>query len=308
MNREYLREFLERTDFPAEAQAFLLDAADRLAVAGREGDLDRAVSAYAASGFDAGRVQPLLGPIGEAAGISPYTLWLFILVESSLPVREDFRRRGVPESVFWDTFSDVRYKALECQAVYGVWGNFVAFWYDIFFTGKLVKLGRLEYEACPYPWDEPYDGQGVRLRKGDPVYSIHIPSSGEPFDRAARLDSYRRAAAFLAPALEGRPLVCICHSWLLYPPYKAILSPTSNIVSFMGDFEIIGQDESGSEDSPGWRIFGADYQKSPAELPERTSLQRAFKRYLLAGGKTGAGRGVLVFSPKEPLNESPRAL
>ena len=68
---------------------------------------------------------------------------------------------------------------------------------------------------------------------------IHIPSSGEPFDREARLASYKMAYDFFREELAGGPLVCVCHSWLLYPGYKEVLKPTSNIVSFMGDFDIV---------------------------------------------------------------------
>ena len=95
--------------------------------------------------------------------------------------------------------------------------------------------------------------------------------------------------------------MCVCHSWLLYPPYGEILSPTSNIVSFQRDFDITGQ-EASEEFDDAWRLFGGDYKKPLEDLPERTSMQRAFKNYLLAGGKAGEGRGVLIFDGEKIVN------
>lgn len=127
----------------------------------------------------------------------------------------------------------------------GVWGNFVSSWYPIFYSGDIVKLGRLEYEDIPYPWETPYKKHGLVVKKGDPVKNIHIPSSGEPFDLPARLDSYKRAYGFFREELQGGPLVCVCHSWLLYPQNRQVLSPSSNIVSFQEDFDLVGWEETG---------------------------------------------------------------
>ena len=238
-------------------------------------------------------IEPLIGEMAEAAGLSPYTVWLLFLIGAARPAKELYRDRGISEEVFWATFEDMKYKALECKAVHGVWGTFVAFWYPIFFSCDIVKLGRLEYETTVYDEDQPYEKGGIVLKKGDPILSIHIPSSGEPFDEAARLASYKLAYDFFREERKGGPLVCQCGSWLLYPPYREILSPASNIVSFQGDFDIaFSQEEEKFHDA--WRVFGADYEKPAAELPEKTSMQRAFKRWLLEGKKTGEGFGVLV--------------
>lgn len=304
MDRSYWHELMEKTAFPAEAVDFLDRAGETLAAQGQEEAFDALTAAYAAGGFHAEAVAPQVESVAKAAGLSPYTVWFFLLAESSKPVREDFAAKGIPEEIFWDTFSDLRAKINECKEVQGVWGNFVAFWYDIFFTGHIVKLGRMEYETAVNEWQDA-TLRGVSIPKGSVVRSIHIPASGEPFDRETRLASYRKAYEFFKPELGGGPLVCVCHSWLLYPPYREILSPTSNIVDFMDDFDIIGQDED-KEFGDCWRLFGRDYQKPTADLPERTSMQRAFKQYLLGGGVPGAGRGVLLFDGEKLLTGKKR--
>jgi hypothetical protein len=44
-----------------------------------------------------------------------------------------------------------------------------------------------------------------------------------------------------------------------------------------------------------WRVFGKDSDKAPDELPQNTSLQKAYAKHLMAGGKTGSGYGVFFF-------------
>ncbi len=130
--------------------------------------------------------------------------------------------------------------------------------------------------------------------------SIHIPSSGEPFNREARMDSYRQAYAFFKEELGGGPLFCVCHSWLLYPEYKKILKPGSNIVDFQSDFDIIKADAEEFGDA--WRVFGPQYTLPAADLPEDTSMRRAFKQHLLSGGTTGEGLGILIFDGEKIVN------
>jgi len=300
MNKEFLQLMMEKTEFPAEAKAFLSESADTLISAGQGEALNGAVEFFYENDFSMDLVQPMIQEMAERSGLSPYTVWMLFLIEAAQNAGEAFRQDGVPEEIFWATFSDLRYKAVECKEIHNVWGTFVAFWYPIFYSRDIVKLGRLEYENSTYHWDEPYAKNGFTLKKGDKVKNIHIPSSGEPFDEAARLDSYKRAYEFFKDELNGGPLVCVCHSWLLYPEYGKFLNPASNFVSFQKDFDIIGRDDYEFDDA--WRLYGADYQKPTAELPERTSMQRAFKKYLLAGGRTGAGKGVLIFDGEKIVN------
>lgn len=294
MNKDFMRLFMEKTDFPQEARDFLTKAAGQMSEAKQEEAMAGTIQFYYENDFSAQLTQPLIEEMAQAAGLSPYTVWALFLIFAAETARKDYLSQGVSEEVFWDTFADVRYKALECKKVKGVWGNFVPFWYHIFYSCDIVKLGRLEYESRVYDSDLPaYTAGGASLKPGDKVRCIHIPSSGEDFGKEARLESYRRAYEFFKDELNGGPLICACHSWLLYPEYRNVLPETSNIVSFMDDFHIIRVDDGDFDDA--WRVFGAEAEKAPADLPEDTSMQRAFKKHLLAGGKTGAALGILVF-------------
>ena len=95
--------------------------------------------------------------------------------------------------------------------------------------------------------------------------------------------------------------MCVCGSWLLYPPYRGILSPTSNVVSFAGDWDILSSQES-EEFHDAWRVFGAASKLPPEQWPEDTSMRRAYKKWILEGHKAGSGFGVLLFDGEKILN------
>ncbi len=125
------------------------------------------------------------------------------------------------------------------------------------------------------------------------MLNVHIPSSG-PLLPELCLDAYRRAYAFYPELCRGGILPIACSSWMLYPAHFSFLPPESRIRTFLSDFHIVSS--SVLEDfSYGWRIFGADADKAPCDLPERTSLQRAYKRFLCGGGRPGCGEGLLLF-------------
>lgn len=295
MNKEFLQLMMDKTGFPEEAKSALLESARKLAAAGQEEALDGSVDFFFENDFDVKLTQPLMDEIGGEAGLSPYTVWMLLLIEAAQRVRDSYRT----EEIFWETFADLRCKAIECKEIYNVWGTFVAFWYPIFYSGEIVKLGRLEYQENRYDADD-FVCCGHTIKNGDKMLSIHIPSSGEPFDRAARLESYKKAYEYFKDELDGGLLVCMCHSWLLYPDYEDLLAPGSNIADFRRDFDIMDRDDE-QEFGDAWRLFGAEYQKPVSELPERTSMQRAFKQHLLSGGKTGEGFGVLIFDGEKLL-------
>ena len=291
LDKNFLTLLMDKTGFPEEAKTSLSESAGKVDPQA----LEQALDAFYAGGFSIKDTQPAIDEMAKAAGLSPYTVWMVFLMQGAKHAKADYEKKGVSEDIFWDTFCDLRYKALECMENYGVWGTFVAFWYPIFFSCDIVKLGRLEYETAPYEGPE-FTKAGVTVKPGDMVQNIHIPSSGEPFDAAARLASYKKAYEFFKP--QG-PLVCMCHSWLLFPEYKKILKPGSNIASFQEDFDIIKTDTGRFGDA--WRVFGPEHDKPTEELPERTSMQRAFKGHLLAGGETGEGLGVLLFDGEKLL-------
>ena len=254
--------------------------------------LEACIAAYEADGpFDYEAALETTKSIAGAVGVSPYAVDLLLFIFLSAPLRERYRQRGVADEIWRDSMLDLRYKLVECHDVYGVWGSFVASWFAGFFTLGRFALGRLQFEQIALGYD--FAQNGVSLRKGDRVLNVHIPSSG-PLLPELCADAYRRAYAFYPELRRGGILPIACSSWMLYPAHFSFLPPESRILTFLSDFHIVSS--SVLEDfSYGWRIFGADADKAPCDLPERTSLQRAYKRFLCGGGRPGCGEGLLLF-------------
>jgi len=290
MNKAFLSNFFEKTEFPIPAQIALTEVAEKIS-----GEVDRILSFYE-DGYNHEATVPLVEALATKSGISAYSIWMVLLCLAAEKARPLYRT----DELYWDTFCDLRYKAQECYDVYGIWGTFVAHWYPIFYNGTIVKLGRMEYQVRSCNFKEPKTAMGFTVNPGDPIIALHIPTSFEPFDKAARLDSYRKAWEYFCP--DGRPLVCVCGSWLLYDGYKNVFTPGTNIDSFRKEFYMLS---SKATDSFGnaWRVFGADHNLPADQLPERTSLQRAFKAYMQKGGSHGNGTGVIIFDGEKLLTE-----
>ena len=302
MDREFFNLFLDKTIFPDEAKADLLRAFG-IVQSNYGMEFLELADCYKTQKFNADKVEEQIKSLADISAINEYTLWALLLIHTAKYTHRLYAEKGIGEDIFWDTFTDLRYKAIECKDVKGVWGIFVAKWYRKFFTCDIIKLGRLEYENNHYYYDAPYSFGDIELFKSEDiaVKSVHIPGAPEPFDKEARLDSYRKAYEFFKEELGGKPMICICHSWLLFPEYKSILSPKSNIVSFMGDFDVFASHEQENFED-GWRVFADKSQLPPKKLPENTSLQKAFKKHLIKGGKVGCGYGVLIFDGEKIIN------
>ena len=51
-----------------------------------------------------------------------------------------------------------------------------------------------------------------------------------------------------------------------------------------------------------WRIFGKQDKLPYSELPEDTSLKRAYKNWLIEKNEAGGGAGVIVFAGEKIIN------
>lgn len=208
MDRAFTQELMEKTGFPAEARQAFTQAEEQLLSAGQEEALDGAVEFYYENDLSTKLVSPAGGdcpgqrraPV-HGVGAVPHP--------GGQARPEGYLEKGVPEDIVWDTWEDLKYKAIECKNVQGVWGNFVAHWYPIFFSNDIVKLGRLEYENVTYEGEVPYEKNGYVVRPGDKVKSVHIPSSGEAFDQAARWPLTKRPTSFSKRSCRAGPW-CAC--------------------------------------------------------------------------------------------------
>ena len=108
------------------------------------------------------------------------------------------------------------------------------------------------------------------------------------------LKSYKEAAQFFQERYQLEQTAFVCHSWLLYPRNKEVLSTQSNLYSFISDFDIV---KSGEDPDYGeiWRLFDKNYEGDVEKLPQDSSLRRAYADWIRKGEKIGWGYGVFVF-------------
>ena len=232
----------------------------------------------------------------EKAGISCFEGEMLLLLSALSEAKARFDAQGLPESLFFETMSDLKNKLLECKKVHGVWGASCMDWLRNYFFCDRFQLGRLQYEIRSYNF-APYKDF---LREGDKVLNCHIPSCG-PLVRESVLDSLKRAYDFYPDVRKEGILPVVCSSWLLYPPHGELFAEGSNMKKFYRMFDIVGE-ELGHADY--WRIFGQPYDKEKlASAPEESSLQKSFKAFLLQGNSMGAGKGVLLFDGERILTE-----
>lgn len=215
--------------------------------------------------------------------------FLCLFIRFGLDAWPAYRRRGISERVYLDTFRDIAIWEEEYRLRFGVPGIATYGWLCLHPQLKLFRLGRLQFQPSALP--EAVSLPEMALAAGDLVLNVHIPKDG-PLRPEECAESYRQAEAFF----RGIPPVFVCESWLLGPELPRLLRPDSNILAFQKEYRLLACD--GESRQAEERIFG-QVLEDPGLYPEQTGLQRAAKRFLRDGGKLGSGRGIRVVCETE---------
>lgn len=294
--KSYIASFCDEFAYPLEAKESLLQTFTKLEEHPEAfNKFQRDINLYYQNRLvDTKDYSELLANLDEAAVLAQvhkYSVHLLFLISLSKHTRTLYQEQNISDKVFYDSMCDLKWKLFECHKMHGVWGNFVAFWDMGFFFLKLFALGRLQFEIDQFKGS--YEKEGYQLKEGDKVVNLHIPSCGS-LKHEDCVDSYRQAKEFFQKHFEGDVIPFVCHSWLLFPDNRVILPSSSNILTFMNDFDIINTtiDDEGQDL---WRIYYSDYKKDTKDLPRDTSLQAAYRDWLMKGNKVGLGYGVFFF-------------
>lgn len=216
---------------------------------------------------------------------------LTIYLAAAVATRWRYHDLGIPDLIFIDTMLSLP-RMLEESRRYAKEYRFDrGFWVWRHLSGKLFRLGALEFE---YRVQDPAEPVPAGLEPNVPVLSVHIPS-GANLSSAALKSAYRRAASFFKTygrevCSGGLPKATLCSSWLLSPALRQLLPENSGIRRFGNDYEIYAVDEK----DPSVYLWLFEGIKPPASLPQRTSLQKAVAKYLQSGGVIGCGYGRLL--------------
>ena len=231
----------------------------------------------------------------EKNGDNFYTVKLLFLIEAALASYQRYAKKELPEDLFYKNYHDLKIKLNECRKVYNVIGVFSGFdWFIRFYIPNRFWLGRLQFEPEEFIC-EAYEKDGFALKKGDDVINIHIPS-GSPLNEAELQESFKLAYDFFKEYQKDSKLVFVCRSWLLFEKHREFLKPESNICTFMNEFDII--DTWKYEGFPiAWIIYGKEGFGDVKDFPEKTSLQKAYKKWISEGNNSGYSYGIKIYSP-----------
>ncbi len=299
---EFIQSLMSRLNFPDNAKAIFTEILKKLDSDKEFSDpFDRAYKSYM---FPlASELKAALGEMTKHAdtrGENVHTLHMTFILSCMEELYRRYKLFGIDEEIYWQGADDIRCKLLECIECQGVPGTFVGSWFNGMFNMNRFALGRFQYEKAHFTHEGAFTTKsGHKIEDGSFVLKFHIPSSGIPLSDGVRFDSYKKAFEFYRDSFEG-PAILVCSSWLLYPEYQKVFPENSNLRRFANDFEIVAStDEEGFGDA--WRVFGKDAGLPSEQLPEKTSLQRSFKKWLTNGGRVGSGYGIILFDGEKIL-------
>ena len=292
--KESVQALMPKINFPEDSQIVFLNALDQIiADAASAKQLDMCLSCYDET-TDCNYVQMLsdMKQLCEPLGIHEYTgnTLLFLCMADKL--RQRYSERSLPEHIFYDSMKDLTYKLEECRLVRNILGTFVPKWYPGFFKLTRFALGRLQFEIVAFK--EDYVVDGVQLPAGSKAINLHIPRTGTRLYHDLVLEAYDLAAAFYKDVFGDDPIVFTCGSWMLYPWIRTVLAPSSNMAAFYDDFTIVSWGEY-EDYNQVWRLFDCTYTGDPDQLPQDSSLRRAFVQRIKQGEKIGWGKGVFIY-------------
>jgi len=194
-------------------------------------------------------------------------------------VAEKYREMGISDEILVDTLYDIvlwtrNWSKVKGRTYLGELG-----WLTNHMTGRLHKIGRLQFCRGRCEMDIPELG----IKEGEPILEIHIPARG-PLTREECEKSIAMAKEFYAKYYPDYDYKCFtCSSWLMDGTLKELLSDESNIIRFQDMFTVIGRHESYSLLK---YLFGWDTRRENLSEREPTSsFARKVKERVMQGGK-----------------------
>ncbi len=282
------KDLMQKLGFPIEAQTELLLALEQLL---KTPKFLKIVERYNSKSFDFTKMLEDTKTLALKNDICEYSAYMLLLLCMTPELHKRYTKKGIGDKIFYETMADLRYKLEECILVRGKTGTFVPQWYKGFFEMRIFALGRLQFEIN-HTWFE-CTVDGIDIPKGTKVLSVHIPRTNTRLEHSLVIDSYRQAAQFFKEEFD-ESIIFICNSWLLYPWNRTILKDDSNLARFYDDFTVVQSGEYQNY-SEVWRLFDCLYNGDPNNLPNDSSLRRAYIERIKSGLPIGHGTGVILY-------------
>ncbi|MCX4304635.1 MAG: acyltransferase domain-containing protein [Acetatifactor sp.] len=188
---------------------------------------------------------------------------------------EEYRKRNISNDIFVATMKFCTRFLHEYHQTFQTYKFVWEQWFPRQISLNEYRIGALEYEFV--------DAENREIE-------VHIPSDADLRKRSVA-QSIKDFNTFRAKHYPGWKTVKLtCNTWMLMPELKEMLGKESNIIAFQNLFEIDTVDYDATWYMK-WIFPGIE--NIDESLPERTTLQRKMKKYLLDGKKFGVAKGHL---------------
>lgn len=225
-----------------------------------------------------------------------------VCLAAALLISEDaykqYKKLGIPDEVFYDTFSDISVWVNTAKREENIDGLLEVWWIRHILYLNIFKLGRMQYQF--YKTDyilsglSPLQALKAPIKNKSRVLNIHIPE-GARLDYSECEKSVLLARNFFSeyfPEYDYKGFVC--DSWLLDLRNAEFMSADSNIMKFSNLFCTVMKPHKNNKEIIR-RLWGKQNEKTDFSLlSEDTDLRKRTKKYLLSGGKTGNGYGFIL--------------
>ncbi len=198
-----------------------------------------------------------------------------------------YAKQGIDDKILYDTLSDLVYWTGIHDSLTGELGLSEVNWVKNHLSGKLFRLGRLQY--CFGECGGDIDALGIK--KGEKIIEVHIPA-GESLELSACEASVEQARAFYKTYFPQENYRCFtCSSWLLDDTLIHFMKETSNIIKFQRMFTLVSKKESFAilKYSLGWNARKENLHEF---APVNGFTERVIK-HVEAGGVFYAGFGYI---------------
>lgn len=201
---------------------------------------------------------------------------LAFMLLRALEAHERYAALAINDTIFADTMKFCTRFVIDHHATHGIYAFTWGWWLPRQLSLQEFRFGALEYELV-----ETGAGRSI---------SMHIPADADLSREALRQSCQLARAQIARIAPDFAEADMVCDSWMLSPELDRLLSPGSRILAFKAGFDVLSVDPA-SPHATRW-IFGR-YDLPLEQLPEDTSLRRATKALMLAGGSIGSAYGRL---------------
>lgn len=232
--------------------------------------------------------------LSPAMGVLRRYFYVYVYLAALPQVRAFHRERGIPDDISRLTLADLGRVLADHRFWYGTGGidTELASWLTGHFRGALYQLGRLQFQRVTLGnrTGKAITAAGQPFGPGDPALAVHVPATYGPMTPAACERSFAMARDFFARHFpEEEYHIAVCHSWLLDDQLAEYLAAESNIIQFQRRFRPAY--EATEDDAVILRFVFGKVGTDLADLPRRSTLQRAIVDHLKAGRHWHGGAG-----------------